>query len=200
MGGWWSGYQQQLPYTQHGLKSHICLEQGWPCCTQPWVARLDSWATFQMGSWIAGSLSPLQAASGSSPKPQCISSLLLHNKSPQTWGITNTHLSPLSFCGSRVWAWLGWVLCSGSIGYNQAVSWAGFSSGDSTREESASELTEVFSKIQLFVVVGLRALAFCWEQRSAPRGHPQFPAVWSSHNMTAYYFKATERESLSPVC
>ena len=54
--------------------------------------------------------------------------------------------------------------------FNQSVSWAVFSCGNSNREESSLKLIQVFGRICLPVVVWLRALVSYWLLTG---GHPQ---------------------------
>lgn len=54
--------------------------------------------------------------------------------------------------------------------FKQGVSWAVFSSGGFTKEESASKLIHIVGRIHFLAIVGLRALASCWVLTG---GYPQ---------------------------
>ena len=123
-----------------------------------------------MGSWVATSRCLSSGSEGKSCLNFSASDLTATHHVPPAWGASNAHLPPRSFCGSGVQARFGWTFCSGSRGYNQGVSWAGFSSGDLTGENLLPSSLELLAAPTL-VAVGLRALSYRWEPRSAPRGH-----------------------------
>lgn len=66
----------------------------------------------------------------------------------------HTHLLSHSFCGSWVWSWLSWVLCSLSQECKQDVAWAVFSSEGFTEKESISTFIQVVGRIHFLVLRG----------------------------------------------
>lgn len=76
-------------------------------------------------------------------------------------------VSSHSFCRSGVWAQLRWVLYFRiSLGCNQGVSQAAFSSGGLTGIVSISNLIQIVGRTKSLVVLRLRP--------SVPLAHPQF--------------------------